>query len=68
MTFTPEQERADLRTMTTRELVAYWNVMQFPGLVITDGKQERHLVMVDEILTERGVAHQRGKLTDRKAA
>ncbi len=49
-------EKQQLNTMTDRELVAYWNVMQFPGLVIGD-KTERHLPIVSDLLTQRGIAH-----------
>lgn len=61
---TPEREQAILDTMTDRELVAYWNILQFPVVVVgDDGKNERHLGMVSALLTERAIPHERGHRT-----
>ena len=49
--------------MTDRELVAYWNILQFPGLVISDGKDDRHRGIVSALLTDRGIAHEAGHRT-----
>lgn len=53
---------AQLDTMSDRELVAYWNIMQFPGLVVGSRNAE-HLPIVDGLLSERGIAHERGSRT-----
>ncbi len=56
-------EREALDEMTDREMVGYWNVLQFPGLVIGDGKDERHIEILDALLTERAIDHERGRRT-----
>ena len=56
-------EAAALDALTDREAVAYWNILQFPVLVISDGKPERHRPIMDAILTRRGIPHQPGKRT-----
>lgn len=72
--FGPDTEEACeefvLSQMTDREAVGYWNILQFDARCLTIGdtsKTERHTAVMDVILTERGVAHERGTLT-RKAA
>lgn len=59
-------EREQLDTMSDRQAVAYWNILQFAmrGLVIGDeGKNDRHIAIMDGILTERGIEHAFGALT-----
>jgi hypothetical protein len=57
-------EMALLATMSDRELVAYWNILQFPVIIVgDDGKNERHLGIVDELLTLREIPHERGRRT-----
>lgn len=60
-------EKAQLSGMTDREAVAYWNIIQANARMLRvgddGGKHERHLDLMDEILTERGIAHERGKCT-----
>lgn len=57
---------AELRTMTDREAVAYWNVLQMDERMLRvgdDGGHELHAELMDIILDERGIAHERGALT-----
>jgi hypothetical protein len=62
-------EASELRTMIDQEAIAYWNILQFPTLNIDpDGKVERHTSIMDGILTERGLAHERRALTLRRAS
>ncbi len=57
-------EREQLDAMSNTELVAYWNTMQAPGLKIDpDGKDERHIPIVNALLTERNIPHEKGKRT-----
>lgn len=60
-------EAQQLATMTDQEAAAYWNVLQFSARMMTvgddGGKQERHVAIMDAILTERGIAHEVGALT-----
>lgn len=59
-------ERDQLATLSDHQAVAYWNILQFGmrGLVIGDpGKSERHIGIMDGILTERGIPHEVGALT-----
>jgi hypothetical protein len=56
----------ELDKMTNKELVAYWNILQFNGRCIQVGdtdKNARHTQLVDELLTKRSIPHQMGKLT-----
>ena len=61
-TTTPKQE---LSKMRDSELVAYWNIIQMGKRMIggANGVLEPY---VEELLTERGIAHEAGKLTNRK--
>ena len=56
-------EREQLDAMTDFELVAYWNILQTPGIKADDGKTERHKPIVDALLTERKIPHEKGKRT-----
>jgi len=51
------------RSMTTRELVAYWNILTMGSkmLQITDKEHERHLKMIDVVLSDRGFKCEKGK-------
>lgn len=64
-------ERTELAKMTNAELVAYWNVLQMSGKTIQNNeakaKTERHLPLVDELLSRRGIAHEQGKLINTAA-
>lgn len=56
----------ELDKMTNKELVAYWNILQFNGRCIQVGdtdKNVRHTQLVDELLTKRSIPHQMGKRT-----
>ena len=55
-------DRDQLNTMSDRELAAYWNIMQFPGLEI-GGTYAAHRPIVSALLTERGIPHQAGSRT-----
>lgn len=49
------------REMTDREIVAYWNTLQMPGLIVDSvGVRPLHLDVVSQVLTEREINHQRG--------
>ena len=61
-TTTPKQE---LSKMRDSELVAYWNIIQMGKRMIGGGNNE-HEPIVDALLTERGITHETGKLTNRK--
>ena len=65
-----EFERAALAKMTDNELVAYWNVLEMSGKTIQNeeakAKTQRHLPLVAELLTERGIPHEQGKLINRQ--
>lgn len=62
-------ERNELDQMNDFELVAYWNVLQFSRRITDAPKIVRHLTIVDELLTVRGIPHQQGKrIITRKAA
>jgi hypothetical protein len=61
------ERRADhkerLRTMTDRELASYWNVIQMDKRMIGDrNTSEFHESIVGELLAERGIAYEAGKL------
>ena len=56
-------ERDLLNEMTDHEMVAYWNILQFPGLLIGDGKTERHQAILSELLFERRIPHLEGHRT-----
>jgi hypothetical protein len=57
-------EKLELGTMNDREIVAYWNILQFPTLnVDPERKRERHIALVSEILVGRGIPHEFGKRT-----
>jgi hypothetical protein len=56
------REVEQLATMTGRELVAYWNILQFPAIG-DSAKTARHTAIVSELLTERGIAHRAGART-----
>jgi len=46
--------------MGDHELVAYWNVLVAPAINAGDtAKVQRHTRLVDALLTERGIAHER---------
>lgn len=55
--------RESLDSMTDTELVAYWNIMQFPGLKVGANRDALHIPVVSDLLTERGIAHERGART-----
>jgi hypothetical protein len=58
------EEKQALGTMSDTEIVAYWNILQFPTInVDPEGKRERHIALVSEILVGRGIAHEVGKRT-----
>lgn len=61
-------ERAKLNRLSNTALVAYWNILNAPVMTIDDeGKVERHTAILDNLLSERGIAHERGKRTTRAA-
>ena len=52
--------------MGNYELSSYWNILQFPCLRIgaqAANKHERHLEIVDSLLTERQIPHEIGQRT-----
>lgn len=55
--------KESLAVMSDREIVAYWNIMQFPGLVVGKNRNDLHIPVVAEILTERGIPFERGART-----
>jgi hypothetical protein len=60
-----DNERKELNTMSNRELIAYWNILQMGQKTIQvddDGQNARHTIIVDELLTERAIPHEHGKL------
>lgn len=66
-----ESLRVQLDELTDRELTAYWNIQQFPGLKVTGDEGlllALKLLIVDGLLTERGIPHEYGKLTNRVQA
>lgn len=62
-----ENERGQLALMTDRELVAYWNILQFWGRMIhgSEDKEWRHIRIVRSLLQERGIPYEYGKLINR---
>jgi hypothetical protein len=50
----------ELAKLTNTELVAYWNIIQMGKRM---GGFEDNEPIVDELLTERGIAHEANKLT-----
>lgn len=56
-------EREELNALSDTELVAYWNILQTPGIKVDDGKTERHISIVSGLLTERNIPHEKGKRT-----
>jgi hypothetical protein len=54
-----------LASMTDREMVAYWNIMQFPGMKIGVSTDTVNGPIVDALLDKRGIPHERGHLTNR---
>jgi hypothetical protein len=61
-------ERTLLKMMPLRELVAYWNVLMMGRrmVCVDDGMGERHIQIVDELLTENGIPHEQNKLIETK--
>jgi hypothetical protein len=58
------EEKASLDTMTDREIVSYWNILQFPCInVDPEGKRDRHIGLVSLLLVGRGIGHEPGKRT-----
>ncbi len=53
------------KEMSNNELVAYWNIMQYPAFHNADAanQRERHIPLVSDELTERGIPHQISKRT-----
>jgi predicted Rossmann-fold nucleotide-binding protein len=55
-------EREKLNKLKDNELVAYWNVLQMvvasPVVVDPDEKTKRHLIIVEELLTQRNIPHE----------
>jgi len=67
--YTPEQERAELETGTTKELVSLHNVFTMMGKCLYPNPQDRvHdtrlLSIIDGILANRGLEPQVNKLFD----
>lgn len=62
---TDDQMKDGTRVMTNRELVAWWNIQQFPGMKVADIEQvEQALRCTEAILTERGIPFERGARTE----
>ena len=57
------RERMELNQLCDHELVSYWNILQTPVIRGSADKQERHTEIVDGLLTERNIPHERGKRT-----
>jgi hypothetical protein len=66
---TVTEQKLQLGSMKTHELVAYWNIIQAGRRMLSDdatrAKLGRHLPIVDRLLSDRGVAHEVGKRTKR---
>lgn len=61
-----KDEKTELDEMTDYELINYWNMLQFPCLRIgaqATNERERHVVIVNSLLNERGISHEVGKRT-----
>lgn len=56
-------EKEELDKLTDIELVAYWNILQTPGIKVDDGKTERHIPIVSKLLDERNIPYKTGKRT-----
>jgi hypothetical protein len=62
-------DREKLAAMATRELAAYRNVLLMGRRCLQVGdfaRRARHLVITESLLSERGVAFERGKLLTMK--
>jgi hypothetical protein len=62
-------ERNGINSFDDRQLMAYWNILQYrsrPGTVLidADGRTARHLQIVHELLNERRIVHEIGRLLD----
>ena len=60
-------ERDEFLKMTDGELVSYWNILQMSTKMIVAGDttiNPRHTAIVGEILTERFIPHEAGKLIE----
>lgn len=60
-------EASELARMSDRELVAYWNVLQFGNRMFRSAEADRinavHKPIVDHLLTQRGIPHVDGRRT-----
>lgn len=56
-------EKEQLDKMNDIELVAYWNILQTPGIKVDGGKTERHIPIVSRLLDERNIPYREGKRT-----
>lgn len=55
----------ELGAMSTRQCVAYWNVLQMDRIAVgvDVAKRDRHEEALDIVLEQRGIAHEPGRLT-----
>lgn len=62
----PKSEKEQLAEMNDLEVVAYWNILQMSQRCLSSGetraKVNRHHELIDEILNERNIPHESGKL------
>jgi hypothetical protein len=70
--YTAAEIKSELATMTDRELVAYWNILQV-GARCTMSEDDRALnvlraEIVGDLLTGRGIPHKAGKKIKRAIA
>jgi len=65
MSMTDTQVRTELKKMDDGELVAWWNILQTPGIKLAEAQEQKdqHQPIMIELLTERGIPHEIGKRT-----
>ncbi len=54
--------KQQLAELTNREIVAYWNILQMGCKMLGGGKTNPHLPLVGELLIERSIPHEEGRL------
>ena len=55
--------RAEFGRFIDRQLVAYWNILQKSKRVFGELKDCNHEDILNELMNERAIAHESGKLT-----
>jgi len=60
---TADEALAQIRSMSDRELVAFWNVLQFSSRMVGSGRDTFREPLVSLVMSERKIPHEIGKRT-----